>query len=92
MKIEMKFSFKAIKELLEVTGVSLENVGELAKDIKNIAIIGHIGNKHAGGNLTIEEIEEQLDKGDFKDVLAIANQFGEQVTAYFTPNENSQAQ
>ena len=92
MKIEMKFSFKAIKELLEVTGVSLENVGELAKDIKNIAVIAHIGNKHAGGTLTIEQIEEHLDKGNFKDLLEIANQFGEQVTAYFAPNENSQAQ
>ena len=92
MKIEMKFSFKAIKELLEVTGVSLENVGELAKDIKNIAVIAHIGNKYAGGTLTIEQIEEHLDKGNFKDLLEIANQFGEQVTAYFAPNENSQAQ
>ena len=55
-------------------------------------LAGHIGNKYAGGDLTIEEIEEHLDKGNFKDLLEIANQFGEQVTAYFTPNENSQPQ
>jgi hypothetical protein len=92
MKIEMKYSFKAIKELLEITGATLETVGELAKDLKNIAIIAHVGNKHAGGSLTIEQIEDHLDKSDFSEVLNIAKEFGSQVSVYFSPNESSQAQ
>lgn len=92
MKIEMKYSFKAIKELLELTNSTLENVGELTKDLKNIAIIAHVGNKYAGGNLTIEQIEEHFDNSDFNEVLQIVTEFGNQVSTYFTPNSSSQAQ
>lgn len=90
MKIEMKYSFKAIAELLKETDATLDNVGELAKDIRNIPLIAYIGNKHAGGNLTLEQIEDHLDNSHFNEVLEIAKEFGNQVSVYFSPNENSQ--
>ena len=92
MNIEMKFSFKAIKELLKETGATLETIGELSKDLNNIPLIAYIGNKHAGGSFTKEQIEEHLDNGTFQDALDIVNEFSKQVTAYFAPNEKSQAQ
>ena len=60
MNIEMKFSFKAIKELLNETNTTLETIGELSKDLNNISTIAYIGNKHAGGKITKEEIEDML--------------------------------
>jgi|LakMenEpi03Aug12_release.lakeMendotaPanAssembly.Ray.scaffolds.fasta_scaffold130913_4 hypothetical protein len=92
MNIEMKFSFKAIKELLNETNTTLETIGELSKDLNNISTIAYIGNKYAGGKLTKEEIEDMLEKGNFETALAIVNEFGQQVSAYFSPNEKSQAQ
>jgi hypothetical protein len=90
--IEMKFSFKAINELIELTKCKLEDIGTLASDFSKIAIIAHVGNKHAGGTLSIEEIENILDKEDFKTVLSIATEYGKQMKDYFPPNETSQAQ
>lgn len=92
MIIEMKFSFKAIKELLNETNTTLETIGELSKDLNNISTIAYIGNKHAGGKITKEEIEDMLENGNFETALAIVNEFGKQVSAYFSPNEKSQAQ
>lgn len=88
----MKFTFSAITELIKETGVTLETIGDLAKDLSNVPTIAYIGNKYAGGDLTKEQIIKQLDAGTFQDALEIVNEFGKQVAAYFAPNEQSQAQ
>ena len=87
----MKFSFKAIKELLKETNTTLDTIGELSKDLNNISTIAFIGNKYAGGKMTKEEIEDILENSNFESALEIVNEFGKQVSVYFSPNEKSQA-
>ena len=92
-QIEFKYSFKAIKELMNLTKTELKNVGNLSTDLNNIPLIAYVGHKNAGGKLSQEEIETMLDEGNFKDIKAIASEYGKQIVEYFgiDPNEKSQS-
>jgi hypothetical protein len=89
-ELKLKFSYKAIIELLEISGVTLDKIGEYGADIKNAATILYVGQKHSGGELSLQDCEDLLDSGDWNDVLEIINLFSQEVTKYFTPNSTSQ--
>ena len=89
-KLELKFRFKAIKELLEITNTTLEDVPKLAADFTKYGIIGYVGQKHAGGKLTLEQVEDLIDE-DSELLKHIVKEFSEQFVRYTNPNGESQS-
>jgi hypothetical protein len=89
-KLELKFRFRAIKELLEITNLEIAEIDKLRLDFTKTSLIAHIGNKHAGGKLTIDEIEDMIDE-DGTLIKYILKEFSEQILKYLVPNETSQS-
>lgn len=86
-KQELDFNFKYLQvvELLEKTGKKLENLQEIAEDIKNASLIGSIG-------LGKEEavVKEMLQEGSFENIRLIIEAFSIEVLAFISPNSASQ--
>ena len=90
MTIELKFRYKAIKELLEITKTEIAEIDKLRTDFTKTGLIGYVGQKHAGGKLTLEQVEDMIDE-DGTLIKHILNEFSEQVVKYLLPNETSQS-
>jgi hypothetical protein len=97
MTIELKFRFKAIREILQVYKIELSELDKVVKDFARVGELALIGNKHAGGKLTLDEIEDMIDE-DASLITYIMTEFQTQAAVYLTklseslkiPNEKSQ--
>jgi hypothetical protein len=90
MKIELRFRFKAIREILQVYKIELSELDKVVKDFARVGELALIGNKHAGGKLTLDEIEDMIDENASL-ITYIMTEFQTQAIEYLTiPNEKSQ--
>jgi hypothetical protein len=89
MTIELKFRFKAIREILEVYKIELSELDKVVTNFARVGELALIGNKNAGGNLTLEQIEDMIDE-DSTLIKYIFTQFQEQALNYLNPNAKSQ--
>ena len=90
MKLELKFRYKAIKELLEINKIDISEIDILRTDFTKMGVVGWVGQKHAGGNLTLEQVEDMIDE-DGTLIKHIIDEFSAQVMKYLLPNETSQS-
>jgi hypothetical protein len=84
-----KFGFKALKNLMESEKLTFAEMGEWGQSLANVAKIAYYG---IDKKITLEEIENDLDKKEWKDVLSIITLFSEEVGKYFgsqSPNESA---
>jgi hypothetical protein len=90
MTIELKFRFKAIREILHVYKIELSELDKVVKDFARVGELALIGNKYAGGKLTLDEIEDMIDENATL-ITYIMTEFQTQAIEYLTiPNEKSQ--
>ncbi len=88
--IELKFKYRAIREILETFKVSISQLDEVSVDFTKVGTIGYIGHKHAGGKLTLDEIEDMIDENS-ELIKYIFTEFQTQAVNYLTnPNAKSQ--
>lgn len=86
IEYEFKYSFKALTELLKAENLKLEQLTEFGQDFTKCAIIAHYG---IGKVLTIQEIEDSLDKAKWDDVIAIIEAFASEVSQYFSTQKKT---
>ena len=88
--IELKFRFKAIREILKVYNIELSELDKVVADFARVDELALIGNKHAGGSLTLDEIANMIDE-DASLIKYVMTEFQEQALKYLSdPNEKSQ--
>ena len=83
--LDFNFKYLQVCELLEKTGKKLENLQEIAEDIKNASLIGSIGFKKEEA-----EVKEMLQEGSFENIRLIIEAFSMEVLAFISPNSVSQ--
>lgn len=82
---QFRYSFRALSELLNAEKIKLSDLTEFSQDFTKVPTIIHYG---IGKELSVKEIEEALDNGQWNDVVQAIELFSNEVAVYFSGSES----